>query len=93
MTANNKSILYILPVFPVLSETFIIREINALIDRGGCIDIFALRKENSSHSLSNNINIYYTDYANIMDKILKIIFMIVKNPIIYLLRSVNIYGS
>lgn len=80
---ENKSILYILPVFPVLSETFIIREINALISKGLSIDIYALRKESSSHRISKNINVFYTNYINIINKFLRITFLVLCHPIIY----------
>mgnify|MGYP001458860428 CR=1 FL=1 len=80
---ENKSILYILPVFPVLSETFIIREINALISKGASIDIYALRKESSSHRISKNINVFYTNYLNIINKLLRITFLLLCHPIIY----------
>ena len=76
-------IAYIIPVYPTLSETFIIREINALLESGRRIKIFSFRKEPTDHPIHKNTSIFYFNYVNTIYRKIIILFSIIKGLRVY----------
>lgn len=59
--ADLKRIVYVVSLFPSLSETFIVREINALIERGVDVRIISLKKPSRE--------LLQTDSAALLDRV------------------------
>ena len=60
-TTDLKRIVYVVSLFPSLSETFIVREINALIERGVDVRIISLKKPSKE--------LLQTDSAALLDRV------------------------
>ena len=81
-------VIYILEIFPKISETFIQNEINCLLQQNIEVEIFALKNshENLDKKISDTLgkSIFYAEKDSIKNRIIGHSYFIIKNPFLYL---------